>query len=114
MILATPPTLEEVRDRLKVPAAVVDDAHLQDILDAEQSDQQAVCRTDPYPAQLRSALFRRCARAIAAEGVPLGILADEFGQTSLRANDAEITRLEGPFSPLRLGTGGTALQVNPL
>lgn len=104
MITATPPTLPEVRARLKVPVAVVDDAELGDVLAGEQSNQQQVCTTEPYTADLRLALFRRCARQIAAKGVPLGILSDEFGQTSLRANDAEITRLEGPYTRFPVGT----------
>jgi hypothetical protein len=104
MILAVRPTPEEVRTRLGVPVETVPDDELADVLAGEIDGQDEDCRTEPYPASLRLALFRRCARSLAAKGVPLGILMDEFGSTSLRANDAEIFRLEGKW--LRFALGG--------
>ena len=99
-----PPTAEEVRTRLGLPAAAVPDDELADVVAAEVEDQAVVCRAEPYGYALRQAVFRRCARAIAAKGVPLGILSDEFGQTSLRQLDAEIGRWEGPHRRFNLGT----------
>jgi hypothetical protein len=94
VIPALPPTPAEVRERLSVSTTAVPDDELTDIVNGETSAQQAACTVVPYVADLRLALFRRCARTLAAKGVPLGILADEFGQTPLRAVDSEIARLE--------------------
>lgn len=105
MIEAVRPTPDEVRTRLHVPVETVDDAELADVVAGETDAQDTDCRTEPYVSALRLALFRRCARSLAATGVPLGILMTEFGSTSLRANDAEIFRLEGPHMKFALGGG---------
>jgi len=57
-------------------------------------DQRRGVRTDDQIA----AFYRRCARAIAAKGVPLGTMpgSDEFGPQRLASFDAEIERYEGP------------------
>jgi hypothetical protein len=96
------PTLAELRGWLQVPDVVLTDAQLQTVLDAETAAQAIACRVpaDPatLPADLHSALLRRCARAVAARGVPLGLSGaegEEFGPARVPAYDVEIERLEG-------------------
>jgi hypothetical protein len=101
---ATVPTADEVRVRFGLPVEVVPEEELDDVL-AQESDAQAKsCRIDPYGYDLRGAIFRRVQRALAAKGVPLGVLADEFGSSPLVSTDAEITRLEGPYQKFNIGT----------
>lgn len=102
---ATIPTAGEVRARFHLPVEVVPDEELDDILAQERDAQEKACRTDPYGFDLRGALFRRVQRSLAAKGVPLGVLADEFGSAPLVSTDAEITRLEGPYQRFNIGTG---------
>lgn len=96
------PDLAEVRAWLGTPDTVISDEQLQMVLDAEAAAQTIACTVpaDPLllPADLHAALLRRCARAVAARGVPLGLAggeAYEFGPTRLPGFDAEIERLEG-------------------
>lgn len=96
------PDIAEVRAWIDVPDTVVSDAQLQTVLDAESAAQAVACRipTDPaaLPADLHSALLRRCARAVAARGVPLGLSGgdgQEWGPARVPAFDVEIERLEG-------------------
>jgi hypothetical protein len=96
------PDLAEVRAWLGTPVSVISDAQLQTILDGETVAQARACRVpvDPLtlPDDLHEALLRRCGRAVAARGVPLGLAGGEgyeFGPTRLPAFDAEIERLEG-------------------
>jgi len=95
-----PPTLTEVRDWIQVPASVLPDEQLQNVLDAESVLQAAYCNTDDavYPANLHQALLRRCACAVAKRNLPLGYVATdfEFAPTRLLAYDPEIERLEAP------------------
>jgi len=98
--MGTVPSLAEVRTWLKVSTSSVSDDVLTDILAAEIANQQKACRLDPAATDLDDdlvgALYRRCARQVAARGVPLGIVADaEFGPMRLTTIDAEIERLEG-------------------
>ena len=71
------------------------------MLDAEVLLQARACRvpTDgtPGPAPAVQAVYRRCAREVAARGVPLGMLGadSEYGPARLSRWDAEIDRLEG-------------------
>jgi hypothetical protein len=75
------------------------------VLDAELTNQAKACRrTDPatateipYTADLYQAVLRRCARHLAARGIPLGQTpgSEEFGPTRLSTFDGEIERLEG-------------------
>jgi hypothetical protein len=96
------PNLAQVRAWLAVPAALLPDDQLQAVLDAETQVQALECRVpadpEPLPAELFAAIFRRCARHVAAKGVPLGMTggeASEFGPARLPSFDAEIERLEG-------------------
>ena len=101
--MAAVPTVDEVRDWLKLADTSMSDDELGDILAGEVEDQGDVCRippeypTDPnaYPHKLRMAIFRRCGRHIAARDIPLGTInSDEFGPSRLASFDAEIERLE--------------------
>lgn len=97
--MATPPSVTDVRDWLKVSVAAIDDAGLQAILDAETTSQARACTVDPFDADHYMALLRRCGRAVAARGVPLGLAGSadsEFGPVRLPSFDAEIERYEGP------------------
>jgi hypothetical protein len=101
-VTAGVPGLAEIRAWLQVPAERVTDAQLQAVLDAEVAAQAIACRvpTDPatLPDALHASLLRRCARQVAARGIPLGLAGGEsyeFGPTRLPAFDAEIERLEG-------------------
>lgn len=74
-------------------------------LAAERSAQAANCRIDPYTADLREALLRRCARNLAMRGIPLAVLQGdgETGSVVLPRNDPEVRRLEGPYRRLCFG-----------
>lgn len=102
------PTLAEVRTRLKLTVDRIPDDELGDVLAAEIELQAKVCTipadpTDPpsdaFPTPLRSAIFRRVARALALKGIPLAVLQGdaEAGTTYLPSNDPEVRRLERPY-----------------
>lgn len=93
------PTLDDVRTWTQVPASAVDDASLQHVLNAESDLQAAQCDVTSDSDALYQALLRRCARHLAARGVPLGITGDsELGaQQQLQTWDAEVQRLERPY-----------------
>lgn len=98
---ADPPTVAEVRDWVDVPAAELSDEQLADVLAGETQVQADFCSTDPYDAGLRMAMFRRCARACAARGLPLGTLPQQmtgypnaYGALVIPRLDAEIERYE--------------------
>lgn len=82
------------------------DDQLQEALDAEAAAQRAVCRVAAaYPADLREALLRRCARNLALRGLPLAVLQGdaETGPTILPGRDPEVRRLEAPHRKLVVG-----------
>lgn len=85
-----------------MPATVVTDDQLAQVIAAEALLQARLCKVpdDPeaLPPDLVQAIYRRVAREVAARGVPLGMLgADtEYGTARLGRFDAEIQRLEGP------------------
>jgi hypothetical protein len=93
--VTAPPTAPEVRARLKLSFDAVDDVDLREVVDGETANQAALCLTDPYTHDLRLAVYRRCARTLAARGVPLGVVDSEFGAVPM-TSDGEIRRLEGP------------------
>lgn len=106
--MAAVPTVPQVRAWLKVSSSAVSDADLAVILAAELASQAAVCRvgTDAavLPDDLVLALYRRCARSLAARGVPLGLMqSEEFGPARLPMYDGEIERLEGPLRMVVFG-----------
>lgn len=100
-----PPTPEKVRAWTGVTAKSIDDNLLRDLVDAEISNQADVCRVEPYTPALYQAVLRRCGRALAARGIPLGITppAAEFGPARLSAFDGEIDRYEGPRRKFAFG-----------
>lgn len=93
-----PPTMQQVRDWTGVSTSSISDDELTVVIDAEVWSQAQMCRTDPYPPNLYQAVLRRCARELAARGVPLGLTSgeSEFGAARLATFDAEVERLEGP------------------
>lgn len=96
---ASPPPIADVRAWVKVPATVVSDEQLQQVIDAEALLQSRMCTVpDPLTADLVQAIYRRVGRTLAARGIPLGMLAadTEYGTARLGRWDAEIERLEGP------------------
>ena len=99
--MATPPTVQDVRDWATVSAQSLTDAQIQQILDAETSLQASACLVpEAFPSALAQALLRRCSREIGARQLPLGLTADTSGEYSpirLPSWDAEIERLEGPY-----------------
>lgn len=100
------PLLADIRTWTGVTAASLADEVLQGIADGEQSAQMRMCRVagDTLDPALRAAFMRRCARAIAARGVPLGMVGDaEYGPARLPSFDAEIERLEGPWRKVVMG-----------
>ncbi len=100
----SPPTAEMVRGWLKVGTATITDDDLDLILAGELDSQAGVCRVEPWSVALTLAVFRRCGRAIAATGAPLGVVAgSEFGAATLPRWDAEIERYERPFRIQVLG-----------
>ena len=95
------PTPAEIRAWCGVSPTSLPDDQLQVIYDGEAANQFRVCRIpdpDDRTADQILALYRRCARAIAAKGVPLGTQpgSDEYGPQRLASFDAEIERYEGP------------------
>ena len=101
---APPPTLAEVRGWLKLTTDQISDHDLEVVRSAEIVNQADECRIPAelvdaglLPAPLVASIYRRCARAVAARGIPLGYRAgdDEYGPMRLPSYDAEITRLEG-------------------
>jgi hypothetical protein len=105
-VAGPPPTVVEVRAWLKLSTDQVSDHDLDVIRDAEIANQTQECRIPAdlaavglLPAPLVATVYRRCARAVAARGVPLGYRSgdDEYGPMRLPSYDAEISRLEGPL-----------------
>lgn len=105
------PALATVRSWIGVPQSELDDGQLQGILDAEITLQAGACPAarDPdaeFPPPLAQGLLRRCARAAAARGIPLGTLPIQssgygdgmgYGALLIPRIDAEIERYEGDY-----------------
>lgn len=100
------PTLQEVRDWTALTQAAISDDLLDGVRLSELEVQARTCWlgtpdqvADPnaaYPADLRQALYRRCARQVAARSIPLGLVdsGGEYTPARVPTWDAEITRLE--------------------
>jgi hypothetical protein len=100
---AEPPSVELVREWIGVSEADLGPALLEMIWGAEIENQADYNDVDPYTRQLALALLRRCARAAAAAGLPLGTLPvqmtgfpDAYGAMIIPRLDAEVERYEGP------------------
>jgi hypothetical protein len=94
------PAPGRVREWCKVSQSALSNEDLEVICLAEIDNQSQMCRVPvdgPTPGQV-AAYFRRCARAIAARGVPLGLTSggEQYGPSRLPMFDAEIERYEGP------------------
>jgi len=103
---ASPPPTSDVREWIKVPATVLSDDQLAQVVDAEALLQARLCTTgETLSSDLVQAIYRRVARTVAARGIPLGMLGgdSEFGTARLSRFDAEIERLEGPNRKLVFG-----------
>lgn len=98
------PTLAEIRDWILVPATALADPELELIAGAEQTLQASGLEwaDSDAPDPVIAAFMRRVARATAAKGIPLGILAAdaEFGTVRLSKWDAEIDRYEAGYLPV--------------
>jgi hypothetical protein len=98
--------LARVRAWCQVSSTSLSDDQLTLIIAAELALQASVATlaasAPAYPPELEQALYRRCARQIAARGLPLGQLGDaaEYGPLRLAGFDAEIERLEDPYVPV--------------
>lgn len=89
--------LATLRDRLDLAVTVVSDEELAEILDACTEQQNAVVLrpdevTGTGSVSLDRALIRRCAREIAAKGLPLGAQATEYGTFYLPGRSDPITQ----------------------
>jgi hypothetical protein len=100
---ATVPTAAEVITYLAAQGTSPDSTKVTSALAAETAAQAAVCRVDPYTADLREALMRRTHRNLAMRSLPLGVQASELGTTRLGSNDPEVRRLERPYRKLPVG-----------
>lgn len=100
-----PPSIEEVRAWIGVPATTITNEQLQLVLDAELGAQASLCTVEPWVAELTQAIYRRVGREVAAMTLPLGVTgADpEYGTATLPRYDVEIERLERPHRKVVLG-----------
>jgi hypothetical protein len=93
-----------VRAWLSLPTSSITDPQLELLLEVEEAAQAALCTIDPWSPPLTQALYRRCGRAVAATGAPLGIVdGGEYGTATVPRWDAEIERYEAPFRKMLLG-----------
>ena len=93
------PTWQEAKAYLGTNIGTTSDADVVSALAAERTAQARVCKASiiaAMPDDIREALLRRVARNLAMKALPLGVLSDESGGTSLGSNDPEIRRLEKP------------------
>jgi hypothetical protein len=109
VVRAAPPPIDDVRAWIRVPATLLPDPQLQQVIDAEALIQARLCRVPEDPNALTpdlvQAIYRRVAREVAAKGVPLGMMGgdSEYGTARLSRFDAEIERLEGPNRKVVVG-----------
>jgi hypothetical protein len=104
--------LEEVRAWLGVSVTQISNHDLEVIRVMELSNQWRECRVPPelaaaglLPPDLIGSAYRRCARSVAARGIPLGYRQgdDEYGPMRVTSWDAEISRIEGPLRRFAFG-----------
>lgn len=85
-----------LRDRLDLPATIISDEELQEMLDA-CSIIQAHHILAPMNAATDRALIRRVGAEVAAKGMPLGAQNTEFGTVFVPFHDPVLQRLEAPY-----------------
>ena len=95
------PDLTTLRGEVGVPATVLDDEALTLIAGSEQDNTHAAYdwTTPDLPDRLYQVFLRSVARAIAARGLPLGMVGtdSEYGVARLTTRDSEIVRLGGQY-----------------
>lgn len=95
------PDLETIRAEIGVPATVLSDEALDVVAGSEQDGVRTAYDwgAGDLPDRMYQVFVRCVARAVAAKGVPLGILAAdaEYGTVRLSMRDSEITRLGGQY-----------------
>lgn len=110
--MGTIPDEATIRAWLNLSDSSMTVTELEAVRAGELANQLRVCRIpgcpdyieDDYPDDLVMALLRRCGRAVAARGVPLGVVgSDEYGPSRLPAFDAEIERYERPHRRVVFG-----------
>lgn len=82
------------------------DEVLQDALDAEAAAQRKACKVPAtYPADLRQALLRRCARNLAMRRIPMAVQQGDADTGALvpPGRDPEVRRFEAPYRKLPVG-----------
>lgn len=93
------PDLATIRSEIGVPATVLADDILDKIAGSEQDGVRSSYDwgTGDLPDRMYEVFIRSVARAVAARGVPLGILAAdaEYGTVRLSMRDSEVTRVGG-------------------
>lgn len=114
----TLPDLDELREFIAIPAAVLSDDDLDRSFKAAIEHVADTCRGVPvadgqvvreeWPARLVEAVLRRVQRAIAAKNLPLGYLdnAGEYGPAKIPTYDSRIEELEGSFRRFVFGGRG--------
>lgn len=111
MSMVDPPDVELVRGWCRVSPDSIDDVQLGHVLGSEvelQSEQCDILEDTSgqglIPEWAYQSRLRRCARQLAARGVPLGMLeGGEYGPARLASFDAEISRIEGPYRKMEAG-----------
>ena len=95
------PDLATIRLEIGVPVTVLNDEVLDKIAGSEQEGTNSAYDwgVGDLPDRMYEVFIRSVARAVAARGVPLGILAAdaEYGTVRLSMRDSEITRLGGMY-----------------
>lgn len=92
------PDVDKVREWTGVSVTSCSDDLLKQVMAGEAANQEKACLIDDpddRDPDLIQAFYRRCARELAARGVPLGVVQGEAGPARLGSFDAEIDRLEG-------------------
>lgn len=101
------PTVELVVAYLEADGTTYDEDAITRALAAESQAQRNCCRMPAtYPADLAEALYRRVARNLAMQSLPLGTARADDGSSSggyLPAQDPEVRRYERPYRKVVTG-----------
>lgn len=95
------PDLDTIRVEIGVPPTVLADEVLEKVAGSEQDGVRTAYDygAGALPDRMFEVFIRQVARAVAARGVPLGILAAdaEYGTVRLSMRDSEVTRMGGEY-----------------